>query len=768
MRIEQLILNQPATTRITDKTGSYGIADVRAMTDKVKCYLLAKGICKNDRVVLFAENGVRFIASLFGILAAGAAAVPVDAGLSMDAVNNIVRVTGAVALLNGTELPEAKECSPATAEPLTDTDPAFILFSSGTTGQPKGIVLSHRAIINNMKAIADYLQPGSEDVFYIAKSMVHSSTITGEILLAIYAGAGIVALPPAVPFSQTLKRVEEHRASIMCIPPSLLHFVANDNYGASRLQSLRIIHVSGSIINKNTFRKAQQKLPNVQLYNGYGLTEASPRVAQTCGSAAVEFGSIGKPITGVQVEIRKEDGITLCPPGQTGELYVQSNAMMDGYWVNGATDSSMLKRGWLATGDLGYMMPSGDLVVTGRKDDMIITSSHNVFPNDVEEVMLRAGEIDDCMVFAVEDEVLGQRIVCAYTSSATNAGSAAFNTRLRTWCGTHLSNYQVPKNFYHWEQIPVNSNGKRSRTLAVKYLIESSQPQVSVVIPVYNQTDSLQVVLRFFNQQSFPASRFEVIVVDDGSQQPVAQFININDYHYKLLILRTANQGRAAARNRGVDVANGELIVFCDADRIPGPDFIQSHVQFHARTPNAAAVGCPWDCFLGAQKIKTLEATQLEQIKKFSRKPAYYSNISALFIDGKTSSGIAWAAFLVGNSSIRKADLLTAGGFDENFRNWGFEHFELAIRLLQHHIGIYLCEQAGNYHIPHARSQQQLQANIRESISLLAGKYPGTKMHLLAEFVGGNLSLQQFEQQFADGLHLKGKQRTQNLKFQNI
>lgn len=745
MRIEQLISN-PSETRITDDSGSYTIADIRAMAEKIKCYLLSNGVQRNDRVVVVAENGVRFIASIFGILAAGAIAVPVDGSVSVD---NIMKITGASVLLDANEI---ADCEPVSIEPLPDSDPAFILFSSGTTGQPKGIVISHRAIINNMKAIAGYLQPAQEDVFYIAKSMVHSSTITGEILLAIYTGADIIALRPQVAFSQTLKRIEEHRPSILCIPPSLLHFIANERSGASRLNSLRVIHVSGSIINKEAFKKTQELLPNLRLYNGYGLTEVSPRVAQTCSSATYEFGSIGKPIQGVQVEIRKENGTTPCNPEETGELYVQSNAMMEGYWINGTIDNSMLTSGWLATGDLGYMSASGDLVVTGRKDDMIITSAHNVLPNDVEDVVLQFEGIDDCLVFGVDDAVLGQRIVCAYTSSAKEIGN-----QLRMWCSKHLPAYQVPKNFYHWPQIPANSNGKKARKL----------PLVSVVIPVFNQTGSLQVVLRFFNHQSFPCSKFEVIVVDDGSHEPVS--IDTNAYNYKLIIERTINQGRATARNCGVALAKGALIIFCDADRIPAPDFIQSHVQFHASTRNAAAVGCPWDCFLGEQKLKNIEATHFDQIKKFSRKPAYYNNISALFINGKTNSNIAWAAFLVGNSSIKKADLLKAGGFDEDFRNWGFEHFELAIRLLQHHISICLCENAGNYHIPHARDQQQLKANIRESISLLTNKYPGAKMHLLESFISGEISLQQFEQQFGDSLKPKTtKQKPSNLKFQNI
>ena len=669
-------------------------------------------------------------------------------------------------------MPVHEEKAFQSEDALTDTDPAFILFSSGTTGQPKGVVLLHRAVINNMKAIGDYLQPSAKDIFYIAKSMVHSSTITGEILLAIYTGASIIALNPLVGVKQTMRRIEEYSPSILCIPPSLLHFIANEMAGASRLASLRAIHVSGSIINKNDFRKVQEQLPNVRLYNGYGLTEAGPRVAQTCDATTFEFGSIGKPVQGVKLEIRKEDGVSPCDINETGELYVQSNAMMEGYWINGRADNSMLTLGWLATGDIGYRHASGNFVVTGRKDDMIITSAHNVFPHDVEEVLLQSNEVDDCIVFAVEDEVLGQRMICAYTSSANDAGKTTFNNKLRAWCGRQLAAYEVPKNFYHWQQIPVNANGKKSRAFAKKYLSEyNSLPHVSVVIPVYNQTPSLKNVLRFFNHQNYPCQRFEVIVVDDGSTEAVYQTIDSSAYNFKLVIERTINKGRASARNTGVSLAKGEIIVFCDADRIPGPQFIRSHVQFHLHTTGAAAFGCPWDCFLGEQRINNISIDQFSEIEKFSRKSAYYNTVSSLFLNGETNSSIAWAAFLVGNSSIRKSELLKAGGFDEDFKTWGFEHFELAMRLQQHGIRICHCEAASNYHIPHARDQQTLKQNIHESIALLSRKYLGANMQLLEGFVLGEIPVQEFEHGFDQSAKEKTERpkiKTENLKLQNI
>lgn len=734
MRIEHLISDGAGTVRVTDHAGTYAATDIRRFAAGVCQWLSARGVRRNDRVVLCAENGVHFIAGMFGILQAGATVVPVDPGLPAAAIQNILKATQAVSLCDAGTIQEAYATGqrhPVMEASLSADDPAFILFSSGTTGQPKGVVLSHRAILANMRAIAGYLQPSAADDFYIAKSMVHSSTITGEILVAFYTGAGIIAFNPLAPFRQTVQRLEERRASILCIPPSLLHFFTLQTLDAERLKGLHTIHVSGSIINKEDFRKVKATFPHIRLFNGYGLTETGPRVTQTCGPGTITHASAGKPIQGVQVAVRD------------GEIYVKSDAMMDGYWINGRIDGSMIVEGWLPAGDLGYMDENGELVVTGRKDDMIITSSHNVMPADIETVVLQLEGIDDCIVFAEDDDVLGQRIICAYISE-----SITDNNRLRAWCSERLSAWQVPKNFYRWPSIPVNSNGKRSRALAKQYLAErraAPQPMVSVVIPVFNQLASLQTVLRFFNYQTYPAASFEVIVVDDGSQEPVRHAVSKDDYRYALQVITTHNRGRASARNTGVRHAAGKLIVFCDADRIPDPALIEVYYHFLTGRRHAAAFGCPWDCFLTPERIRRATEADIDQLKRFSRKTAYYKKITALYTGAFTGSPVAWAAFLAGNSAVMKNDFLAAGSFDETFRSWGFEHFDLAIRLRQQGVQICHLPEAASYHIAHPRDQEALERDIRASAAMLGRKYPGTNAHLVGSFVRDELSLEAFE-----------------------
>jgi GT2 family glycosyltransferase len=186
-------------------------------------------------------------------------------------------------------------------------------------------------------------------------------------------------------------------------------------------------------------------------------------------------------------------------------------------------------------------------------------------------------------------------------------------------------------------------------------------------------------------------------------------------------------------------------LIFCDGDRIPAPDFVERHATFHRDQKNAAAFGCSWDCFLGAEKLHAAELGQFAQISRFSRQPVYYRAITTLFSNGESRSPAAWAAFLVGNSSVRKTDFEKAGGFDENFRSWGLEHFDLALRLLRENVRIVNLPEAANFHIPHAREEDFFKKHIRSGSRQLAEKHSSVNQLALEKFLSGEISVKEFE-----------------------
>jgi glycosyltransferase involved in cell wall biosynthesis len=268
---------------------------------------------------------------------------------------------------------------------------------------------------------------------------------------------------------------------------------------------------------------------------------------------------------------------------------------------------------------------------------------------------------------------------------------------------------------------------------------------VSVVIPALDRLDALGIVLRFFDYQDYPRDRFEVIVVDDGSAERVDQALGGRCFGYRLEILRQENRGRASARNSGALRARGELLLFCDADRIPDPTWISAHAAFHGRFKGCAAFGVPWDCFYSCEKLMACGEGEMDAVRRFSRKPEYFRAIAGLFQGESTSSNVAWATFLVGNSSVRRDDLLEAGGFDEDVRTWGLEHFELGLRLVERGVRICHNSAASNYHIPHVRNAERLRESIEEGMAVLARKHRGRRVALLRDFLFGEISLQELE-----------------------
>jgi GT2 family glycosyltransferase len=281
----------------------------------------------------------------------------------------------------------------------------------------------------------------------------------------------------------------------------------------------------------------------------------------------------------------------------------------------------------------------------------------------------------------------------------------------------------------------------------------NATPAVTVVIPVFERQAVLAAALRYFSYQDYPRESFEVIVVDDGSPERIGAAVGRLHLPYEMKVIVQANRGRAAARNTGVHHARGDLIVFCDADRIPDASFISNHVRFHERQLRAAGVGIPWDCFLAFDKIAAGSADLLPLMLRFARRPPYYDLFCRLLATEECYSALGWAGFLVGNSSVRKSHLLAVGGFDEDLTTWGIEHFELALRLTQRAaLSIRYLHGASSYHIPHARSPEYFRAGIETAVKSLADRPHAPTLDLLRKFLLGDLSLQEFSRAYSGNI----------------
>lgn len=331
---------------------------------------------------------------------------------------------------------------------------AVILYSSGTTGKSKGIILSHFAINTNTDAIIDYMKPNAKDCIYIAKTLSHSSTLTGELLVSLKTHTKLIIAPTIVPPRYIFNNICKFYVTIICLNPTLLSMLADEmHHGGYDIVSLKTIYVSGSVLNDNVYEEAQRTFKNISLYNVYGLSEAGPRVtAQRVGCCSSN--SVGKQIQGVEIAIVDDNGAPV-PNGENGTIHVNTPSRFVGY-ISGQAKHKSLYKDWLNTGDVGYSDDNGELHIVGRIDDVIILDAHKIYPGEIEKAILNSAEISECSVAKVEyknNEFIG----CLYV------GSVISEQTIRDKLKNMLPIYEMPRRFIRCDAIPRTLNGKISK-----------------------------------------------------------------------------------------------------------------------------------------------------------------------------------------------------------------------------------------------------------------------------------------------------------------
>ena len=264
------------------------------------------------------------------------------------------------------------------------------------------------------------------------------------------------------------------------------------------------------------------------------------------------------------------------------------------------------------------------------------------------------------------------------------------------------------------------------------------QKNISVIIPIKNQQSALIQTLKMFNKQVKPCD-FEVIVVNDDQ-------IDLNEVHLKLIVmpkysLRIVNSGkcngRAAARNTGVRLSNGDIIVFCDADRIPNKVFLEEHYKIVSENENYISIGNSKN-YYGPKEI------QFEMLEQFSRNSPYFEKIKEI----SPKSPINWATLLIGNSAMHKNLFFKCGSLNPVFKEWGFEHFEMGIRLQQLGCSFIINTNAVNYHLVHSFGNEYYKEMMNKSIDIMHQLHTDINFAGLYDFVINKISASEFEKKF--------------------
>lgn len=343
----------------------------------------------------------------------------------------------------------------------------LILFSSGTTSTPKAIMLSENNIFSNVKSISAYLKLCNSDSILLVKELSHSSSIIGELFVGLYNGCKIVFsnyLPIA---SYILEMLSVNKVTVFFAVPTLLKGIIE--YGCLKnfdLMALRIINFYGASMNAGDITKLVDLFPDTNIIYSYGQTEASPRVTYIeKKDIMVHSGSCGKPIEDVMVSVIN-NGV-VCDVRQIGEVVVQGPNVMLGYYRDMERTRLAVREGRLFTGDYGYLDEDGFLYITGRKDNMIISAGKNIYPEEIEGVLMSYPNILEALV----RPCYKANSTCdLYAYVVVEENVEIDKKDLFLYCKEHLEVYKIPKSVFVVKELEKTMSGKIIRGQRIQIL----------------------------------------------------------------------------------------------------------------------------------------------------------------------------------------------------------------------------------------------------------------------------------------------------------
>ena len=480
----------PDRPAVSDDRSSRTYRELTERVARLAGGLRAQGLAPGDRVLLSLENCGEFLELLFGCWAAGLCAVPANARLHPREVEFIAEdsgarllvatpvlaealapLAGAVASLDRVVATRSAEYDglfgePLGADPGQPADSAWLFYTSGTTGRPKGAVLTHRNLVFMSQCYyADIDQLDERDTHVLAAPVSH--------------GAGLYALPfllkgahqivlPHFDVEAILDVIARHpRVSMFAAPTMLTRLVHAPEVAAADIANLRTIYYGGGPMYVADLERALD-IFGPRLYQLYGQGE-SPMTITGLAQRLHErdhphwydrLASCGYARSGVLVRVVDDQDRDL-RAGEIGEVITKSDCVMDGYWQNPAANAETLRGGWLHTGDLGSMNADGLLTLRDRSKDMIISGGSNIYPREIEEVLLRHPDVVEASVVGRSHPDWGEEVVAFLVARRGTVVSAAELDRL---CLDHIARFKRPRDYRFVEALPKNNYGKVLKT----------------------------------------------------------------------------------------------------------------------------------------------------------------------------------------------------------------------------------------------------------------------------------------------------------------
>lgn len=443
------------------------------------------GVKPRDRGIICFENSFEFYIAYFALWQAGVIVAPVNTFLKEKELGHIINDAQPSIIMTSSDRIELFQKTGATLPPIVterdiddidesvpvsdtivDLEPeelAALLYTSGTTGLPKGVMLSSKNIMTNVLQIASLLGKPADERILGVLPLFHSFAQNTCVWASIFYGITII-LVPKIDRRYILEGLQ-HKPTVFLGVPALYGLICLMK--TAPIESVRIF-VSGGDALPDKIRAAFGLIYRRKLVNGYGLTETTPVISANLDDDIVPASNVGRPLVGIACAVRNEQGADL-PQGSIGVLWVKGDNIMLGYYRAPEATSQVLKDGWFNTGDLAYIDSHERIVITGREKDLIINKGFNIYPQEIENVILSyPNAIRAAVVGRVDEDGEVPIAFVQLRSAEENA-----EQKLKTLCTQHLAPYKVPRQFFcDTKELPATATGKIDKKILRAQLVE--------------------------------------------------------------------------------------------------------------------------------------------------------------------------------------------------------------------------------------------------------------------------------------------------------
>ena len=475
---------------INDLTFTY--AQVDEISGRVASALLATGLQRGDKVALQLPNLPQFLFSYFGLMKAGLVMVPLNPLLRAPEIRYHLEDSDAKVLITFEMFAEEAVKGAAELEGVTtyvvnlpgndqrpegtkhfdelyfadDTrdivptggdETAVLLYTSGTTGKPKGAELTHLNLYMNCTIAGELFGFQEDDIGVAVLPLFHVFGLSSVLNTSVRYG-GTLVLIPRFELEPVVDAIEKHRCTIFSGVPTMYFGLLSMDLSGRDLSSLRVGVSGGAAIPGEVIKGFEDKFPGCVILEGYGLSESTSTTTFNVNAEQRKVLSIGKPIWGVQVEVVDENDTPL-PPGEdnVGEIVIRGHNIMKGYYNKPEATAEAFKNGWFHTGDLAYRDEDGYLFVVDRKKDLVIRGGYNVYPREIEEVLYEHPAVAEAAVIGKPDPKLGEEVLAFV---ALKPGASADEAELIAYAKERLAAYKYPREVRIVEDLPKGATGK--------------------------------------------------------------------------------------------------------------------------------------------------------------------------------------------------------------------------------------------------------------------------------------------------------------------